>query len=538
MRYILRSIVPILLLLSVSPAVSEPARYARIVLGTREAVLQRRPVVEDGIVYAPVEILKDIEADHVVGKHKVSIVRGEGTVDLDLVDHQGAQMVRVDEVARAADLLYEWNDATSTVRLLARLVSIEFNDSTLTARFTMPVPVSSSRLWPDPWKIWVDVPGSKIGTSESAFPGDGPDVTQVRLGQFTDDTTRIVIDLNKKVGYRVLTRGLTREVKVRITGVPSPAIRTPVFDKTEEEAEAVTISAISIEPEDESKVKARITTSGHAGFKAHILSDPPRIVVDVQNATLALPAEDMPVEHPILKRIRTGEQDDGIRVVLDLARYTAFSAELQGNDIVIGMGLPRSAGGKLADKLVVLDPGHGGKDPGARSSGFKEKDINLLIARRIKAALEEAGARVIMTREDDTFIELPTRPAIADMHSADFFISVHCNALFPEKRTGIETYYHPGQNSSRTLAHAIHDKIIRRTGMKDNGVRRDTVLYQSGLAVLRKATVPAVLIECGYIDCTVDRNRLCDDSYRGELAQAVVEGLREYVEGRIEAEVN
>jgi N-acetylmuramoyl-L-alanine amidase len=186
----------------------------------------------------------------------------------------------------------------------------------------------------------------------------------------------------------------------------------------------------------------------------------------------------------------------------------------------------------------VLDAGHGGDDPGAQAGGYKEKDLNLDIVFRIKQALEEAGARVILTRADDYYIKLPARPSVADNNGADFFISIHCNACAGGALTGIETYYHAGQCSSQTLACAVHNRIIQRTSMKDRGAKVDTKLYASGLAVLRNANVPAILVECGFIDNPKDRARLIDYDFHSKLAQAIVEGLRDYIEGKTEREAN
>lgn len=539
MRYVARLFILILPALGLATALSAGPRYARVVVGTREAALSPRAVVEGNTVYAPVDLLTNLGANYAVGKQKVTVALDEGTAEFDLTERAGSPMIRVREVADALDIEHLWDGKTSTVRLIAKLVSVEFEDSVLTARFTLPVSAASPRLWPDPWRFSFDLAGAKIGAGTKTIHVGSADVLQVRAGQFTEDTARFVLDLSGKTNYRVLTPGLSREIKVAVGSAAAvksqPAGISPKLQPTV--VTPVSIDNIETEALGDTKLKVKIFTSNRATFKMLMLSSPQRIALDIRRAKLGMSTDDIDVDHPLLKGIRVGQQDDGIRVVLDMTRYIWFDTQADANSITVTLSLPASAGGRLAEKTVVIDAGHGGDDPGANGGGVREKNVNLLIAQRVKMALEEVGAKVIMTRDDDTFLSLATRPAIADNYSADFFISIHCNAIgIPDKLTGIETYYHPGQPSSRALALAVHDRLIQRTGMKDRGAHLDTKLYQSGLAVLRKANVPAILIECGYIDCSADRAKLCDDSYRATLAGAIVEGLRQYVEGRINSE--
>jgi N-acetylmuramoyl-L-alanine amidase len=520
------------MLLSFASALLAGPQYARVVVGMREVMLSPRAVVDDGSVYASADILKQLGASYVVGEHKVTIANGDSTVDLDLKSHNGSQMISLEAAAEALNADYSWDEQTSTARLMSKLTAVEFDGGTLTAKLSLPVSVSATRLWPNPWRISFDLPGAKLATSAKTFAVSGSSVSQIRLGQFDDDTTRLVVDVGRKMPYAVLTKGLSREIKISIGS--APATKVQITEKAPvAPAAPVTVNAIKFEPQGSEKACVRICTSGRPTFNTRMFADSLKIAVDIENATLDLPANDVPSDHPLFTAARAGQQTGSARVVLDLTRYVVFSADTDGNDIVVSLDLPVAAGGKLSEKTIVIDPGHGGYQGGASYGGVKEEDITLQIAEHVKAALQDVGAKVILTRTDDSYVGLPERPAVADKYSADFFISIHCNALgIPDKMTGIETYYHSGQASSRALASAIHTCVIQRTGMKDRGAHQDTKLHQTGLSVLRNANVPAILIECGYIDCAVDRSKLCDDSYKSKLAQAVVEGLRDYVEGK------
>jgi N-acetylmuramoyl-L-alanine amidase len=516
-------------------------RYAHVIVGAREVVLSPRAVVDGDVVYAPVDILKTLGVSYAVGDSKVSIALGEGSTEINLVKRDSISMIRLDEIAKATDLDYMWNDSTSTVKLLSKLVAVEFDDSVLIARLTLPVMVSSARIW-EPngdlgWRISIDLPGTRLATGVKAYSSNGSGVSGVRLGQFTDDTARIVIDLGSKTGYRVLTKGTSKEIKIAIGGKQTDVIR----DRDKDIAEPivpVSITGITIEPNGSAKAKVRVATSGRPVFRSRMSGSMARVVVEIDNASFAMPLEDIPSNSPLVKGIQTNVDGSMVRITCDANRYIAFNTEGDSSGITINLSLPFGAGGNLSDKVIVIDAGHGGDDPGAQAGGYKEKDLNLDIALRVKQALEEVGAKVILTRADDYYVKLPDRPAVADKNKADFFISLHCNACAGGALTGIETYYHPGQFSSQALAYAIQNRIIQHTSMKDRGARLDTKLYASGLAVLRNANVPAILIECGFIDNAKDRSRLIDYDYHTKIAQGIIEGLRDYIEGKTEREAN
>ncbi|MBU0477759.1 N-acetylmuramoyl-L-alanine amidase [bacterium] len=190
-------------------------------------------------------------------------------------------------------------------------------------------------------------------------------------------------------------------------------------------------------------------------------------------------------------------------------------------------------------KVIVIDPGHGGHDSGAVgrhkrglifSYKIKEKDINLDIAKQVKKYLRSTDTRVILTRERDKFISLKHRVELAKKYKADIFVSIHANAAWDKKMMGIETYYpDKARNKSGSLkkesiklAESIHESLIRHMGSKDRGVK-DTMFY-----VLRKAYMPAVLVEVGFISNYYDAKLLKKSSYRKKVAQIIAQGILEY----------
>ncbi|MBD2260941.1 DUF3747 domain-containing protein [Pseudanabaena sp. FACHB-2040] len=173
--------------------------------------------------------------------------------------------------------------------------------------------------------------------------------------------------------------------------------------------------------------------------------------------------------------------------------------------------------------VVVLDPGHGGRDPGAVGiAGIQEKEINLTIANRVQQRLQEAGVTVLMTRADDREIDLDPRVAFAQRAGADIFVSIHANAISMSRPevNGLETYYY---SSGQRLAQVIHNSVLRRTDMRDRGVR------QARFYVLRYSAMPAVLVETGFVTGSQDAARFQNMNTRMQIADAIAEGILEYL---------
>ncbi|NBD17338.1 MAG: AMIN domain-containing protein [Cyanobacteria bacterium] len=183
-----------------------------------------------------------------------------------------------------------------------------------------------------------------------------------------------------------------------------------------------------------------------------------------------------------------------------------------------------SRGNNQEDLLVVLDPGHGGKDPGAVGiGGLREKDVVLPISHHVRKTLESNGLSVKMTRWDDRFVSLGGRTAMANREDADFFISIHANAISMSRPdvNGTETFYYA---SGRALAQAIQRSIISNMNTRDRGVKK------ANFYVLRNSAMPAVLVEVGFVTGREDAPRLADPNFRKRMAEAIADGILQYVQ--------
>ncbi len=178
---------------------------------------------------------------------------------------------------------------------------------------------------------------------------------------------------------------------------------------------------------------------------------------------------------------------------------------------------PTRQSGKL---VVVIDPGHGGPDPGAVGiGGIREKDIVLDIARKLATKLRDQGIEVIMTRDADIDLDLEPRVALAERTKANFFVSIHANSIdinHPDVN-GLQTYYFH-ENSNR-LAQVIQHEVLQTTGIIDRGVKT------ARFYVIRNTSMPAVLVEVGFVTGREDAAHLADANYRAKTADAIASGI-------------
>jgi N-acetylmuramoyl-L-alanine amidase len=173
-------------------------------------------------------------------------------------------------------------------------------------------------------------------------------------------------------------------------------------------------------------------------------------------------------------------------------------------------------------RLIVIDPGHGGKDPGAHGANLTEAEINLIAAKELRKKLEGLGFNVYMTRESDKYVGLYNRPQIANDLNADAFISIHANAATNTKAVGIENLYYPEEGFSlkRELARSIQDKMIAYTGAVDRGI-----VERPNLVVTRETKMPSVIVEMGFLTNAEEEAKLMDPVYMDSLTNGMRDGL-------------
>jgi N-acetylmuramoyl-L-alanine amidase len=175
---------------------------------------------------------------------------------------------------------------------------------------------------------------------------------------------------------------------------------------------------------------------------------------------------------------------------------------------------------KTIDAVIVVDPGHGGKDPGAKGvSPILEKDLVLSIARNLEGQLDRRGAEVIMTRTGDGFLELDDRAAIAERHDADLFVSIHADSAPRRSASGFTVYIARAASTESFRAANRIERAFRKAGFTSRGIRR------ADFRVLAGHSRPAVLFEAGYLTNPTDARRLCDPTHRARIARILADAI-------------
>ena len=295
--------------------------------------------------------------------------------------------------------------------------------------------------------------------------------------------------------------------------------------------------------------RLEIITDNDVRPQVQLLANPTRLVVDLKGVTVGSTTRKKVTSY--IKEVRIGQFNSQTgRMVVELSEnYTMRPWEvkvrslapnrwyiqlpkfqtpeiynLPGEDPVAvkvppAKPHPQYSTYSSSRSVIVIDPGHGGKDPGALGlRGLREKKIVLDISQKVSQILEKRGYKVIMTRNNDKFISLQGRVNIAEKYNAKAFISIHANAISMSKThvNGLETYYF---SSGYRLAKSIHRNILRRLDIRDRGVKR------ARFYVLRKTSMPAVLVETGFVTGSSDSAKLANYSFRQRMAEAIAEGI-------------
>jgi len=258
------------------------------------------------------------------------------------------------------------------------------------------------------------------------------------------------------------------------------------------------------------------------------LSNPTRIVFDFPNMVLddsfqkllVKNAGELPSKHPLVQKVRFSNYSDSpatVRVILDLkdggADYRTQPAKTpnQWNAVIEEHRL-----------TVVIDAGHGDQDPGALSiTGKHEKDFTLSTAKKVQQLLsQDKRINVLMTRSDDTFIPLDDRVSFANNQQADLFLSIHGNSA-KATISGTETYYY--RPESLDFAKVVHKYVTAAAGFPDRKVR------VADYRVINKTTMPAVLVEVGYLSNANDEAAMYKDDFQNQVAASLVAAIKEYL---------
>lgn len=356
-------------------------------------------------------------------------------------------------------------------------------------------------------------------------------IQRIRSSRFNDNTIRIVLDLNESTHYTVHrwpSGGLEIEFNYQI-------------------------GDISFYRDTKGQAKLSFIGTDQPPFQTTSYFSPTRLSLDFQDTTLIGGYQEFKIDDPRVKQMRVSQYTPTItRVVLELTssiipistkkvngryevlfydgtseEYQDYSlehteeyafVEVEPEEVLAEV---YDANQPLKGRIIAIDPGHGGSDPGAVGPGGTfEKDVVLDVALKLGQLLEDAGARVIMTRIDDRYVSIFDRPVVAEMVKADILLSIHCNSYEGEAARGVETLYSPLFLENFRLAQAVQTELVSKLQLNDRGLRPRT-----NLAVLNGTSMPSILVEVGFISHPVEEKMLSSPEFRGKVADSLFGGI-------------
>jgi len=282
-----------------------------------------------------------------------------------------------------------------------------------------------------------------------------------------------------------------------------------------------------------------------------ILDNPNRVVVDVEDSQIATGKYAYEGSGNV-EKIRLGDYEGCARIVFDVERLPQIRLSMSSNKKVLTVILTDNGQGEVTEQepekpeeeeetppvvadgpIVVIDPGHGGDDPGAIGYDedgkplLYEKHVNLNISRKVVEILKKNGVNVYITREDDETLSLGARTDFANELDASLFVSIHCNSYDTSDVNGTLVLHHLDESiadtygvSGRQLANNILKYLPKAMETEDRGRMNGNAMF-----VIRKANMPSVIVETAFISNADDRAKLADEEYRAAAAEAIAKGI-------------
>lgn len=468
----------------------------------------------------------------------------------------------------------QWDANTYTIT--ANVRNLEIRKDTIRFDSTMAVSPKIFRL-NNPDRIVLDFRGASLPKPNDLKPN-----AFVRMGQYNDSTFRIVIEKSGVDKVDIPLFGAGRSFELRLPGFnldePAPEIEkpsTPNSVKVHDHQEGHTDEASPGEAPKNPKMKVGgtpdFTEIGQANpplnpspTAAPVIVRAPRVQAQlngdiwvvfpiskkltnnpsgsfdgpygvqfsIPNSKIESPVSLTP-NNPVVKAVTATTLSNGVtQVQVRNSIPLGFRLSTTGSEVILVLVRPKASDGRISGKTIVVDAGHGGSDSGcvSRNKKFKEKDLALSISRYVAQELTEEGCAVIMTRDEDVKIALAERANIANRSRADIFVSIHINDNeLVNSRSGVSIYHHGFSNMGRLLAECIQDEVDKVSGLPSMGVRKDTIRFKSGFAVLRLPKMPAALCELGFINHTKDLSVITTEAFQRRVAKAIVKGIKVFL---------
>lgn len=268
-----------------------------------------------------------------------------------------------------------------------------------------------------------------------------------------------------------------------------------------------------------------------------------QLIFNIEDAQISNIARQEKLDGNIAKKVFLQEKKDTVQGKIYLQEelnnnYKIYSLGKKGiaidifNSIVNTPVASDVALSNVKNKIITIDPGHGGSDSGAVGpNGYTEKEGAFAISQKVASILNQSGAKVVMTRDSDVDVygpnasarnELQARVDVGNNANSDIFVSIHCNAFVNPAANGTQTFYYGSSYQGQRLAQSIQEKMIEANGLRDRGIST------CNFYVVKHSYMPAVLIETAFITNYDEEALLSDDEWQTTMAKAIAEGINEY----------
>lgn len=268
-----------------------------------------------------------------------------------------------------------------------------------------------------------------------------------------------------------------------------------------------------------------------------------QLIFNIEDAQISNIARQEKLDGNIAKKVFLQEKKDTVQGKIYLQQevnnnYKIYSLGKKGiaidifNSVVNTPVASDVALSNVKNKIITIDPGHGGSDSGAIGpNGYTEKEGAFAISQKVASILNQSGAKVVMTRDSDVDVygpnasarnELQARVDVGNNANSDIFVSIHCNAFVNPAANGTQTFYYGSSYQGQRLAQSIQEKMIEANGLRDRGIST------CNFYVVKHSYMPAVLIETAFITNYDEEALLSDDEWQTIMAKAIAEGINEY----------
>lgn len=419
------------------------------------------------------------------------------------------------------------------------ITSTSFENNSLVINASGKITYSESRL-KDPDRLVVDISNCSLGTNniQKSFKSNLDE--NITIAQISKDQIRVLFFGKASINRKSFLTNNERTLIIKIARIEIGTEENKTEENQNKDLEEKDLPGkirdVIVE-HDNNETEITISATKSIKHNTYLLKNPDRFAIDLLN--IAPPDKPLPKFNstPFLYGLRVGRAANGIdatRIVIDLSKPDldcSVNSTLIGNKLKIKLKLNKQKEEvvKKSGIKVVIDPGHGGYDTGAQYGGYDEKDITLVISKKLQKSLEEKGIKAYLTRNEDSFLSLAERVDITNSIRPHVFISIHANAMKTSRTIrGVETYY--WTNQSQKLAFHVHKSILSNINIPDHFIRK------AKFFVIKYTSSPAILAELAFLSNHEDRALLTSSSTQDKYTKALTDAILKFLD--IDTKVN